>query len=186
MPIAALERQVESLTLSIFVILDSCSTHAICARIQPGDAIHDAVGIQQSDRRHERFGVTAAFNRPTWLPLAMRKTITRSWLQVCETRCFRFYPRKFSRGKIRNIDIEATMREVSFRRNKVSIFAAPLANWTRAHKISPHFSSSPAGSTTRRGVHLKHGDYSNWFENAIKDSELAKAARQIERSSITA
>jgi HAD superfamily hydrolase (TIGR01484 family) len=31
--------------------------------------------------------------------------------------------------------------------------------------------------------HLKRGDYSNWFENVIKDSELADAARQIERSS---
>jgi HAD superfamily hydrolase (TIGR01484 family) len=30
--------------------------------------------------------------------------------------------------------------------------------------------------------HLKRGDYSTWFETIIKDSELADAARQIERS----
>jgi hydroxymethylpyrimidine pyrophosphatase-like HAD family hydrolase len=31
--------------------------------------------------------------------------------------------------------------------------------------------------------HLKRGDYSNWFENIIKDSDLAGAARQVERLS---
>ncbi len=31
--------------------------------------------------------------------------------------------------------------------------------------------------------HLKRGDYSNWFDNTIKDADLAQAARQIEKES---
>lgn len=35
--------------------------------------------------------------------------------------------------------------------------------------------------------HLRHGDYSRWFRDAIKDDELAEQAAEIESSgSITA